>query len=231
MSDRRLIVFRSRLRPGIEEEYGARAERVAELAVASPGFVSAKDFTAEDGERLALIEWASAEELAGWRGHPDHVLAQRAGRERFYASYQLHICAEVRGVKFDASRGERVEVDRDPARVRALAERWLACFEARDLDGLLALYTDDAVHTSPKIRVRHPETGGVLRGKSALRAWWGDAFARLPSMRYVPTAITADARRAYLEYVRKVDGEPDLPIAEVFEVEGERIAQSRVFHG
>jgi ketosteroid isomerase-like protein len=117
------------------------------------------------------------------------------------------------------------------AAVRELAERWLACFERRDLDGLLALYRDDATHTSPKIRVRHPETGGMLRGKTAMRAWWADAFARLPSMRYEPTAITADDARVYMEYVRRVDGEPDLPVAEVLDVAGGQIIASRVFHG
>jgi ketosteroid isomerase-like protein len=116
-------------------------------------------------------------------------------------------------------------------RLRNIAEYWLACFERRDLDGLLALYADDASHTSPKIRARHPETGGLLRGKAALRQWWADAFARLPTMRYEPTSLTADDRRVVMEYVRKVDGEADLPVAEVLDVEGGLIVASRVFHG
>ena len=114
---------------------------------------------------------------------------------------------------------------------RAIAERWLDCFARRDLDRLLALYADDAIHTSPKIRVRHPDTGGVLRGKPAMRAWWQDAFDRLPTMRYEPTAFTADDRRVVMEYVRHVDGEPDMPVAEVLEIESGRIIASRVFHG
>ncbi|HEY3806626.1 MAG TPA: nuclear transport factor 2 family protein [Kofleriaceae bacterium] len=114
---------------------------------------------------------------------------------------------------------------------RELAQRWLDRFEARDLDGLLALYADDATHTSPKIRVRDPGTGGKLRGKPALRAWWADAFERLPELRYVPTSITADGDRALLEYVRRVPGEPDMPIAEVFDVSNGVIVASRVFHG
>jgi ketosteroid isomerase-like protein len=112
-----------------------------------------------------------------------------------------------------------------------IAERWLDCFARRDLDGLLALYADDAVHTSPKIRTRHPDTGGVLRGKAAMRVWWQDSFDRLPTMRYEPTVFTADDRRVVMEYVRHVDGEPDLPVAEVLEVAGGRIVASRVFHG
>ncbi len=114
---------------------------------------------------------------------------------------------------------------------RPVAEAWLARFEARDLDGLLALYADDATHTSPKIRARHPETGGKLVGKAAMRAWWADAFARLPSMRYLPTSITAGPDSVLLEYVRRVDGEADLPVAEVFDVRDGNIVASRVFHG
>ena len=114
---------------------------------------------------------------------------------------------------------------------RAIAERWLDCFARRDLDGLLGLYAHDAIHTSPKIRVRHPETGGVLRGPAAMRAWWQDAFDRLPTMRYVKTALTADDERVVMEYVRHVDGEADLPVAEVLEVKGGKIIASRVFHG
>ncbi|HEV7558812.1 MAG TPA: nuclear transport factor 2 family protein [Kofleriaceae bacterium] len=113
----------------------------------------------------------------------------------------------------------------DPSKLRAIAERWLACFAARDLDGLLALYADDATHTSPKIATRQ------IRGKAAMRAWWADAFERLPALRYEPTSITADDRRAIVEYIRQVPGEPDMPIAETFEVEDGLIVASRVFHG
>ena len=118
-----------------------------------------------------------------------------------------------------------------PEDLIAIARRWLACFAAHDLEGLLALYADDAVHTSPKIRVRHPETGGVLRGKDALRAWWADAFARLPGLSYQERSLTADGARVFMEYLRIAPGEPDLPVAEVLEVAGGRIAASRVYHG
>lgn len=121
--------------------------------------------------------------------------------------------------------------ERTPAASRAIAERWLAAFAARDLDTLLALYADDATHTSPKIRALHPDTGGLLRGKAALRAWWRDSFERLPALRYQPTAITADVDRVVFEYVRQVPGEPDLPVAEVLELAGAKIIASRVFHG
>jgi heme-degrading monooxygenase HmoA/ketosteroid isomerase-like protein len=227
--DRRVIVFRSRLRDGIAEDYNRHADAVHARAITMKGFVDSKDFVAEDGERLALIEWDSAANLADWRDEPSHRAAQQMGRDRYYTEYRIQICSELRSSKFDGTNWTKT--DRDPATLRAIAERWLACFDKRDLDGLLALYADDATHTSPKIRARHPDTGGQLRGKAAMRAWWQDSFDRLPSMRYVPIALTADAERVFMEYVRRVDGEPDMPVAEVLEVRDGLIVASRVFHG
>lgn len=123
------------------------------------------------------------------------------------------------------------EPDGTPAEPAAIARRWLDCFARHDLDGLLDLYADDAVHTSPKIRARHPDTGGVLRGKPALRAWWSDAFARLPDLGYELTALTVDRARVFMEYQRRTAGEPDMPVAEVLEIAHGRIAASRVYHG
>ena len=229
MSERQVIVFRSRLRAEHEADFSRHAEQVHERAIKMPGFESTKDFAAEDGERLTIVEFDSAENLANWRDDGPHREAQALGRARYYSEYNIQICSELRSSRFDGTNW--MKTDHDPAQLRAIANRWLACFEHRDLDGLLALYADDATHTSPKIRVRHPETGGLLRGKPAMRAWWQDSFDRLPTMRYVPTALTADGNRVFMEYVRHVDGEPDMPIAEVLEVRAGLIVASRVFHG
>lgn len=116
--------------------------------------------------------------------------------------------------------------------LHALARRWLACFNARDLDGLLALYDADAVHLSPKLRDREPETRGEIRGVAALRAWWQGAMERLPGLRYEPLHLTASGDRVFMEYLRTVAGEPDLVVAEVLVVgTAGRIVRSSVFHG
>ena len=229
MADRRIIVFRSHLRAEHEAEFNRHAEQVHERAITMPGFLSTKDFAADDGERLTIVDCDSAENLAGWRLDRAHAEAQQLGRDRYYSQYNIQVCSELRTSSFDGTTW--TQADRDPARLVEIARRWLACFEHRDLDGLLALYADDATHASPKIRMRHPETGGVLRGKAAMRAWWQDSFDRLPTMRYEPTALTADRERVFMEYVRKVGGEPDLLVAEVLEVRAGLIAASRVFHG
>lgn len=113
----------------------------------------------------------------------------------------------------------------------SIARAWFAAFNAHDLDALLALYAADAVHFSPKLLVRQPETGGLIRGTAALRAWWQDAFDRLPDLRYTPTSFTANEERVFMEYLRQVGHEPDMRVAEVLEITNGLIAASRVYHG
>ena len=112
-----------------------------------------------------------------------------------------------------------------------IARAWLAAFNAHDVDALVALYAEDAAHTSPKIRTLHPESDGKLVGRAALAAWWRAANARLPGLRYQATAIVADGERAIIEYVRHAPGEPPMPVAEAFDVRDGSIVASRVYHG
>ena len=76
-----------------------------------------------------------------------------------------------------------------------IAERWFAAFNTNDLEGLLALYDDNAVHYSPKLKIRQPETNGQVTGKAALRAWWQDAYHRFPMLQYLPTTYTPNDDR------------------------------------
>ena len=95
-----LVIFRSRLRPGVEAEYEPVAARMDALAASMPGYVAHKGFTAADGERVTLIEFESEETMRAWREHPEHRAAQRLGRERFYAEYRLTVCAPAREMRF-----------------------------------------------------------------------------------------------------------------------------------
>jgi heme-degrading monooxygenase HmoA len=95
------IVFRSRLKPDADlTELEALVARMAELAAAMPGFVSYKDYGAEDGETLSLVEFESLESLAAWRDHPEHREAQQRGREEFFAEYHIQVCETLRAYAF-----------------------------------------------------------------------------------------------------------------------------------
>ena len=104
-------------------------------------------------------------------------------------------------------------------------------FNAHALEKLLLLYDDHAQHYSPKLKARQPETQGLIKGKAALRAWWQDAFDRLPSLRYEVLKLTADEEQVFMEYMRHVEGEEDLRVGEVLQIEKGHIVFSRVYHG
>jgi ketosteroid isomerase-like protein len=113
----------------------------------------------------------------------------------------------------------------------AIAAAWFEAFNEHDLEKLLALYHDEAMHYSPKLKVRQPETEGMVTGKAALRSWWHDAFYRLPTLHYIPTSLTANKDRVFMEYLREVDGETPMLVAEVLEIRNGLIVASRVYHG
>ena len=115
--------------------------------------------------------------------------------------------------------------------IENIALKWFKAFNDHNLENLLELYHTNARHYSPKLKIRIPETNGLVVGKAALREWWQDAFDRLPSLHYSVTTLTANSERVFMEYVRKVDGEPDMLVAEVLEIKNEKITASRVYHG
>lgn len=111
-----------------------------------------------------------------------------------------------------------------------IATQWFAAFNAQDLEGLLALYHDEAQHYSPKLKVRQPETQGLIKGKNALREWWQDSFDRLPTLRYEVVQLTANANRVFMEYTRHVQGQEDMRVGETLDVKDGIIITSRVYH-
>lgn len=97
-----VTVFRSRLRPGVGDEYAALAQRMAAIARTMPGYVSEKDFVADDGERVTIVEFAHEEGLRAWRTNPEHLAAQKLAREKYYSDYHIQVCTLVRDSKFEA---------------------------------------------------------------------------------------------------------------------------------
>ncbi|MBL7800505.1 MAG: nuclear transport factor 2 family protein [Chitinophagales bacterium] len=113
---------------------------------------------------------------------------------------------------------------------KEIAIQWFEAFNAHNIENLLALYADDAEHYSPKLKVHQPDTNGLIRGKAALRAWWTDAFKRLPNLHYEVLKLTADEQQVFMEYIRQTPNEADLRVGEVLVINNEKITASRVYH-
>ena len=114
---------------------------------------------------------------------------------------------------------------------KEIAAKWFDAFNRHHLEDLLALYHDNAQHLSPKLKIRKPETQGLIKGKQELRDWWRDAFERLPELHYEVKRLTADEEQVFMEYIRHVPGEEDLSVGEVLQIENGVIVFSRVYHG
>ena len=112
----------------------------------------------------------------------------------------------------------------------SIAYEWFEAFNEHNLEKLLSLYADDAQHYSPKLKLRQPETNGLISGKNALRTWWKDSFERLPTLKYTPTRFIADDTSIFMEYTRQVQGEEDMTVGEVLEISNGLIVGSRVYH-
>jgi hypothetical protein len=108
---------------------------------------------------------------------------------------------------------------------------WLTAFNDGDADAMVALYAEDAVHTSPKLRSARPETDGRLVGRTAMRRWWLDAFGRPPTISYELVRMITDDHLVVIEYLRHRPGEATIEVAEVFEIQAGLIVRSHVYHG
>lgn len=86
-------------------------------------------------------------------------------------------------------------------------ERWIDAWNAFDVERVLTLFADDAIFSSPKAAVL---TGsGLVRGKDALRAYWGAAKSRIRSLRFSLDRFTFDptTREVVIVYEASIDGE------------------------
>lgn len=86
-----ITVFRSRLDPEHVDAYYDRAAEIAELAVAMPGYIEHKIFTAADGERVTIVEFDNDEHQQAWARHPEHRVAMAEGRDGYYTYYDLKV--------------------------------------------------------------------------------------------------------------------------------------------
>ncbi|MBU6445185.1 MAG: antibiotic biosynthesis monooxygenase [Alphaproteobacteria bacterium] len=98
-----VVVIRSRVRVEFAERYYELADRMGAIARAMPGFISWKSYQADDGERLSIHEWESAEQLRAWREHPEHVKVQALGKQNFYEAYTIYACDNPRTIRFKQS--------------------------------------------------------------------------------------------------------------------------------
>lgn len=64
------------------------------------------------------------------------------------------------------------------------ADAWVRAWNAHDVEAVLAHFTEDVVFSSPVAARVLPASGGVVRGKAALREYWTTALGLLPELHF-----------------------------------------------
>jgi ketosteroid isomerase-like protein len=82
----------------------------------------------------------------------------------------------------------------------AFAAEWCAGWNSRDLDRVLAHFHDDVIFTSPIAASLLPETGGLIRGKAALRAYWEDGLRRIPNLHFTVEGLFVGIDTLVIQY-------------------------------
>jgi heme-degrading monooxygenase HmoA len=103
-----IVLFRSKL-VDAPEGYAEMAQEMLDLAKTMPGFVDVKAYKADDGERLTVVWWEDEDTLRAWRTNARHLVAQKAGRERWYEYYSLEVADLRRSKRFDRAAAQTAE--------------------------------------------------------------------------------------------------------------------------
>ena len=80
------------------------------------------------------------------------------------------------------------------------ASEWKEAFNSHDLERFLALYSEEVVFKSPRVRTIAGEESGVLRGKPAVRDYWRRLLEGRPNVECAVGNVFAGVDSVALEY-------------------------------
>ena len=86
-------------------EEDAATDRMWAIVSRMPGFISYKAYTAEDGERIAVVRFESREALDAWKNHPDHLATQERARQEWFQDYWIQTSETFRQYRFTQADG------------------------------------------------------------------------------------------------------------------------------
>ena len=125
--------------------------------------------------------------------------------------------------------------DNTGAQMRHIYDRWQETIVQKDVDGLIALYAEDAIFETPAILVTLTDrTQGILRGKSEIRPFFEAGFRKLGNelTRWFRTGLFfSNGRQLTWEYPRETPQGDQVDLVEVMDIANGLIAHHRVYWG
>ncbi len=119
--------------------------------------------------------------------------------------------------------------------IRHIYDRWQETIVRKDLDGLIALYAEDAIFETPAILVTLADRKeGILRGRSEIRPFFEAGFRKLGNElgRWYRTGLFfSNGRQLIWEYPRETPKGDQVNLVEVMDIADGLIAHHRVYWG
>ena len=107
------------------------------------------------------------------------------------------------------------------ADAQQFARDWCAAWNRHDVEAVLDHFHEDVIFTSPVAQRVVPKTGGVVRGKAALRDYWTQALSKMDDLHFTVICVYAGVDAVVIHYRNQREEE----VCEVLEFEGERVRQ------
>jgi hypothetical protein len=89
---------------------------------------------------------------------------------------------------------------------QSFAREWVQAWNRHDVEAVLAHFHDDIEFTSPVAQRILPQTGGVVRGKDALRAYWNAALAQVPDLHFELIGVFRGQSTLVVNYRNQLGG-------------------------
>ncbi|TXI98190.1 MAG: antibiotic biosynthesis monooxygenase [Neisseriales bacterium] len=93
------VIFTS-VRTSNDDGYALVAKQMLDLAAQQVGFIGVESAREQIG--ITVSYWQTLADIAQWKQQIDHQLAQKKGREMWYANYTVRICKVEREYGFRA---------------------------------------------------------------------------------------------------------------------------------
>lgn len=105
------VIFSSVRTADDAEGYDSMADHMVALASTMPGFLGIESVRGADGFGITVSYWTDEDAIRRWHEHAEHLVAQKLGREKWYARFELRVCRVERAYGFTKQSGATTPVN------------------------------------------------------------------------------------------------------------------------
>jgi heme-degrading monooxygenase HmoA len=85
------VIFSSVRTTEDDPGYEATAARMEELASREEGYLGLESYRSSDRSGVTISYWKDEASIAKWKANLEHLVAQKLGREKWYASWSIRV--------------------------------------------------------------------------------------------------------------------------------------------